>query len=223
MTGTGSGADESADRSADTDTDAEQQSERPWRRRARRLTALWPTMVVGAVIWVLLWGDLSWANVLSGVALGALVALAFPLPSAGTDGTLRPGPLARLAGRFAGDLVLASFQVAWTAVRPAPPPRGGLVSVPLRSTSDLFIATTAGLSSMVPGTVVIDLDRSDGILRLHVLDLASSGGPEGVRESTRALEERLLRAFAARAELVRLGLADPSGHPVPSPGKEGQP
>lgn len=205
-----------------TDTDAEQQSERPWRRRARRFTALWPTMVVGAVIWVLLWGDLSWANVLSGVALGALVALAFPLPSVGTAGTLRPGPLARLVGRFVGDLVLASFQVAWTAVRPGPPPKGGLVTVPLRSTSDLFIATTAGLSSMVPGTVVVDLDRSDGILRLHVLDLAGSGGPEGVQESMRALEERLLRAFATRAELVRLGLAEPSGHPVPPPGKEGQ-
>lgn len=221
MTGTGPGADKGADPGADTD--AEQQSERPWRRRARQLTALWPTMVAGAVIWVLLWGDLSWANLLSGVALGALVALAFPLPSVGTAGTLRPGPLVRLVGRFVGDLVLASFQVAWTAVRPAPPPRGGLVSVPLRSTSDLFIATTAGLSSMVPGTVVVDLDRSDGILRLHVLDLAGSGGPEGVRESMRALEERLLRAFATRAELVRLGLADPSGHPVPTPGKEGQP
>jgi multicomponent Na+:H+ antiporter subunit E len=217
MTGTGPGADKGAD------SDTEQQPERPWRRRARRLAAVWPTMVVGGVIWVLLWGDLSWANVLSGVALGALVALAFPLPSVGTAGTLRPGPLAHLVGRFLGDLVLASFQVAWVAVRPGPPPRGGLVSVPLRSTSDLFIATTAGLSSMVPGTVVVDLDRSAGILRLHVLDLAGSGGPEGVQKSMRALEERLLRAFATRAELVRLGLADPFGHPVPTRGKEGQP
>lgn len=200
-----------------------ERAERPWRRRARRLTALWPTMVTGAVIWVLLWGDLSWANVLSGVALGALVGLAFPLPRVGTAGTVRPGPLARLVGRFVADLVVASFQVAWIAVRPGPVPRGGLVSVPLRSTSDLFIATTAGLSSMVPGTVVVDLDRSAHTLRLHVLDLAGSGGPDGVRESMRALEERLLRSFATRDELVRLGLIDPFGRPVPAPGKEGQP
>jgi multicomponent Na+:H+ antiporter subunit E len=123
--------------------------------------------------------------------------------------TLRPGPLARLVGRFVSDLVLASFHVAWTAVLPGPTPRGGLVTVPLRSASDLFITTTAGLSSMVPGTMVVDLDRSDASLRLHVLDLAGSGGPDAVRESTRALEERLLRAFAPRAELVRLGLAGP--------------
>lgn len=200
MTGTGAGT-------------GTEQSERPWRRRARRLATLWPTMVMGAVLWVLLWGDLSWANVLSGAALGALVAAAFPLPRGGTAATLRPLPLARLAGRFASDLVLASFQVAWTAVRPGPTPRGGLVSVPLRSTSDLFIATMAGLSSMVPGTVVVDLDRSGGTLRLHVLDLDGSGGADGVRTSVRALEDRLLRAFAPRPELVRLGLADPPGGP----------
>jgi multicomponent Na+:H+ antiporter subunit E len=197
--------------------------ERPWRDRARRFTALWPTMVIGAALWVLLWGDLSWANVLAGVVLGALVALAFPLPPIGAAGTLRPGPLAHLVGRFASDLVFASFQVAWTAVRPGPTPRGGLVPVPLRSSSDLFIATTAGLSSMVPGTVVVDLDRAGSTLRLHVLDLAGSGGPDGVRESVRALEERLLRAFATRAELVRLGLAEPAGGPAATPGKEGQP
>lgn len=194
-----------------------ERSERPWRRRARRIAALWPKMATGAVLWMLLWGDASWANVLSGAGLGALVALAFPLPTHGTAGTVRLGPLARLIGRFASDLALASFQVAWTAVRPGRTPRGGLVSVPLRSTSDLFIATTAGLSSMVPGTVVVDLDRSGGTLRLHVLDLDRSGGPDAVLKSTQALEERLLRAFAPLPELVRLGLADPFGRPTPTP------
>ncbi|WP_285108307.1 Na+/H+ antiporter subunit E [Promicromonospora sp. MEB111] len=185
----------------------------PWRRRTRRVVTLWPTMVVGAVLWVLLWGDLSWANVLSGVLLGALVALAFPLPPVGTATTLRVGPLLHLLGRFVGDLVLASFQVAWTAVVPrrtargGPTPHGALVSVPLRSDSDLFIATTAGLSSLVPGTLVIDLDRPSRTLRLHVLDIAASGGPEGVRDATLDLEARLLRAFAPSTELARVGLA----------------
>ena len=199
-----------------TDTD---EAERPWRRRARRLTRLSPTMTVGAVIWVLLWGDLSWANVLSGITLGALVAVAFPLPPFGTAATLRPGRLLRLAGRFGSDLVLASFQVAWSAVTPGPAPEGGLVSVQLRTESDLFIASTAGLSSMVPGTLVVDLDRSSRTLRLHVLDLDRSGGTDAVRESTLALEARLLRAFAAHDELVRVGLVDPCGRPAPTPDK----
>lgn len=202
-----------------TETD---EAERPWRRRARRLTRLWPTMAVGAVLWVLLWGDLSWANVLSGMALGVLVAAAFPLPPFGTAATLRPGRLLRLAGRFVSDLVLASFQVAWSAVTPGPTPEGGLVSVQLRTRSDLFIATTAGLSSMVPGTLVIDHDQPSGTLRLHVLDLDGSGGDDAVRESTLALEARVLRAFASHDELVRVGLADPFDRPAATPGKEVQ-
>lgn len=227
MTGT-----EPGDEPVDTDAGGEaaaprgesgaERSGRPWRRRARRLAAVWPTAVLGAVLWVLLWGDLSWANVLSGGVLGALVALAFPLPAGGTAATVRLVPLARLVGRFVSDLVVASFQVAWTAVRPGRTPRGGLVTVPLRSTSDLFIATTAGLSSMVPGTVVVDLDRSEARLRLHVLDLAGSGGPDAVRTSMRALEERLLRAFAPRAELIRLGLAGRPAGTVRARGEEDQ-
>ncbi|RPF23408.1 Na+/H+ antiporter subunit E [Myceligenerans xiligouense] len=183
------------------------------RRRHGRLATLTPTVVLGVLFWVLLWGDLSWANVLSGAALGALVALAFPLPPLRQATTVRPGPLLRLLGRFATDLVLASFQVAWTAVRPGPMPRGGLVPVPLRTTSDLFVATTAGLSSLVPGTLVVDLDTAGPILHVHVLDLAGSGGPEAVRDATLALEERLLRAFASQAELARTGLADPAARP----------
>lgn len=198
---------------------------KPRRRRLRRLVTLWPTMLMGAVLWVLLWGDLSFANVLSGMVLGVLVALAFPLPPIGTGATVRPGPLLHLLGRFVGDLVLASFQVAWTAVVPRRQARGGatphgaLVSVPLRTDSDLFIATTAGLSSLVPGTLVIDLDRPTRTLRLHVLDIAASGGPEGVRDATRDLEARLLRAFAPGAELARVGLA-PYAPQTSAPQKE---
>lgn len=180
-------------------------SERPWRRRARRLTVLWPTAALGALLWVMLWGDLSWANVLGGAALGALVALAFPLPPADAGMTFRPRAFLTLSGRFLTDLVLASFQVALTALLPHRKPRGGLVTVQLRTRSDIVLAATAALTSLVPGTLVISLDRSRGTVRVHVLDLA--GGHDAVRESTLALEARLLHAFAPRAELERVGLA----------------
>lgn len=203
-----------------TDTD---DTERPWRRRARKLIGLWPTMAMGALLWVLLWGDLSWANVLSGLALGALVAVAFPLPPFGTAATVRPLAVLRLAGRFVSDLVLASFQVAWSAVTPGPTPEGGLVSVRLRTRFDLFVSTTAGLSSMVPGTLVIDHDPPSGTLTLHVLDLDASGGAEAVRRSTLDLEARVLRAFASHDELVRTGLTGASGRLAPDPAAEVRP
>lgn len=178
------------------------------RRRIRAwLLASWPTIAASVLLWVMLWGDLSWANVVSGAVLGAIVAWAFPLPPLETVATVRIGPFLHLVGRFVWDLVFASFQVAWSAVWPGPNPRGAFVTVPLRLRSDLLISTTAGLSSLVPGTFVVDFHESENALTLHVLDLARSGGPEAVSESIHQLEERLLWAFAPRSELVRLGLA----------------
>jgi multicomponent Na+:H+ antiporter subunit E len=181
----------------------------PWRRRARRLRAQWTTIAVLTALWVLLWGDLSWANLVAGAVVGVLVVTVLPLPSVQTHGRLRPGPFLVLSGRFLVDLFAASFHVAWLALRPGPPPRSGIVGVCLASSSEVFLTITAEMTSLVPGSVVVEAHRSTRMLYLHVLDLADSGGPDGVRETTLALETRVLRAFAADDELVRLGLAAP--------------
>lgn len=188
----------------------------PWRRRARRLRAQWTTIVVLTVIWVLLWGDLSWANLVAGAVLGAVVVTVLPLPSVQTHGRLRPWPFLVLAGRFLVDLFAASFHVAWLALRPGRPPRSGIVGVCLASSSEVFLTITAEMTSLVPGSVVVEAHRSTRMLYLHVLDLAGAGGPDGVRETTLALEARVLRAFASDDELVRLGLATPGDRLVRS-------
>jgi multicomponent Na+:H+ antiporter subunit E len=178
------------------------------RRAPRRLVAQWPTVVVLSLLWMLLWGDFAWGTFAAGVLLGALVVAVLPLPSVGVAVAFRPWQVAVLAGRFAADLVVASFQVAWTALRPGVQPRGGVVAVPLRPAPDVLFAMTAELSSLVPGSLVVEVDTRGAVLYLHVLDLAASGGADGVREQTLRLEERVLRAFASRADLVRAGLAE---------------
>jgi multicomponent Na+:H+ antiporter subunit E len=181
----------------------------PWRRRARRLRHQWTTIAVLTLIWVLLWGDLSWANLIAGALLGAVLVTVMPLPSVRTHGRLRPGPFLTLAGRFVVDLFAASFHVAWLALRPGRHPRSGIVGVCLASSSEVFLTITAEVTSLVPGSVVVEAHRSTRMLYLHVLDLPYSGGPDGVRETTLALEARVLRAFASDDELLRLGLAAP--------------
>ncbi|MGW5027713.1 Na+/H+ antiporter subunit E, partial [Streptomyces albidoflavus] len=49
--------------------------------RHRRVLDL-PLVVWLAVIWVLLWGTFSWANLVNGVVVAVLLCLAFPLPPA---------------------------------------------------------------------------------------------------------------------------------------------
>jgi multicomponent Na+:H+ antiporter subunit E len=187
-------------------------------RRVRPLTEHWRALLLLAAVWVLLWGDLSWANVLGGIAVGAVVVVLFPLPRIATRGTLRIGPFLALAGRFVVEVFTASFQVAWLALRPGPQPRGGVVGVRLRNPNDVFLTVTAEITSLVPGSVVVEAHRRTGMLYMHVLDLEASGGPEGVRESTLDLEARVLRAFATDAVLHRLGLDGPRTSHKPSNG-----
>jgi multicomponent Na+:H+ antiporter subunit E len=147
-------------------------------------------------IWVLLQGSITWGNVLSGVLLGALVLVAFPLPRLITGVHLRPVALVVLTVRFLSDLVVASVRVAWQAVRPGPVVTGRVLQVQLVGDADLFRTITAEMVALVPGTVVIDLDSDTGLLLLHALDVHSDEEVEATRRSVRGQERRVLRAFS---------------------------
>ncbi|MBI9115840.1 Na+/H+ antiporter subunit E [Sanguibacter suaedae] len=176
-------------------------------RRRRSIAAQWSTLVWLVAVWVMLWGDLSWANVLGGLALALLVTLVMPLPSIDFHGRLRPLGFLNLVFRFAVDLVAASVQVSMQAFRFGHTPRGAVVGVRLRSSSDLYLTLVAELASLVPGSLVIEAHRLTGMLYLHVLDVDVSGGVDAVRADTLALEERVMRAFASDEELLRAGIA----------------
>ncbi|WP_041583340.1 Na+/H+ antiporter subunit E [Xylanimonas cellulosilytica] len=180
-------------------------------RGLRRVSGQWRTILVLSVLWMLLWGSFDWGTFAAGLVLGAVVVALLPLPPVGVELAFRPWRVAILAGRFVGDLGLASFQVAWVAIRPGTQPRGGVVAVPLRPAPDVLFAMTAELSSLVPGSLVVEMDTRTAVLYLHVLDVAASGGADAVREQTLHLEERVLRAFASREDLVRAGLTTTGG------------
>jgi multicomponent Na+:H+ antiporter subunit E len=177
-----------------------------YRSAAERLRRQWLGVVWLAVVWVLVWGSVTWANVLAGLAIGVLVVVGLPLPSLDFHGRFRLLPALVLLGRFAYDLVVASFQVAWQALRPGRPPRGAVVGVRLRNPADLYLTVTAELSSLVPGSLVVEVHRLTGMLYLHVLDLESYGGVDKVRADVLGLEARVLRALASDEELRAAGL-----------------
>ena len=176
-------------------------------RRRANLAAQWPTILWLAVVWVLLWGDVSWGNIIAGLILAVTITLVLPLPAIAFHGTVRPLALLALLGRFVVDLVVASIQVSVQAFRFSHTPRGAVVGVRLRSSSDLYLTLVAELSTLVPGSLVIEAHRLTGMLYLHVLDLDSYGGVDKVRDDVHALEARVLRALASDEELEAAGLA----------------
>jgi len=178
------------------------------RRRSpvHRWRLLWPAAPLLAVMWMLLWGAFTWGNLVGGLLVAAVVLLVLPMPPVAVRGPLRPWRLLVLLARFHWDLLRASLQVSVLVFRFGHVPRGAIIGVRLRSTDDLVITVVAELSSLVPGTLVVDAHRITGTLYLHVLDVEVSGGLDAVRRETLDLEARVLRALAPRDELVELGL-----------------
>lgn len=158
------------------------------------------------VVWVLLWGDLSVANLLAGAAIAVAVGLVFRMPAVEFAGRVHLVSLGYLLIRFVADLVVASAQVVALALTPGREPRSAVIGVQLRSHSELYLTLTAELTSLVPGSIVVEAHRVTGMLYVHVLDVGLVGGLERARHHVLDNEARVLRALASDAELARAGL-----------------
>src|SRR5690606_1424134 len=97
-------------------------------------------------------------------------------------------------------------QVALRALRPGPPPRGAVTGVQLRSHSDLYLTMVAEMTTLVPGSVVVEAHRLTGVLYVHWFDIKSMADVEKSRADVLATEARVLRALGSDAELAAAGL-----------------
>ncbi|MEV4539382.1 Na+/H+ antiporter subunit E [Asanoa sp. NPDC049518] len=160
------------------------------------------------LVWILLWGTFSWANLLGGLGVAAVVLIAFPLPPVEFGGRLRPVALARFVYWFAYDLVLASVQVAALACRPGDPPHSAIIGVRLRVNTDLNLTLTAEAISLVPGSLILEVDRSVGVLYVHVLDVSDRAQAERFRRHALAVERRIVEAIGSPDEVRLVGQSE---------------
>ncbi|MFC0673990.1 Na+/H+ antiporter subunit E [Brachybacterium hainanense] len=179
----------------------------PLVRRARTLPLNWMGLLVSLAFWCLLWGGVSVKNVLGGLVVALLVFLLFPMPPTGHEIRVRPLRLVVGVLRFLADLAVSAVQVAWFAVRPGPPPPCSVVAVTLASRSDLFLTAVAMLATLIPGSVVVEAQRSTGTLFLHVIGAGTEEEVEAARRRVLEQEKRLLLALARRDVLEEAGLA----------------
>jgi multicomponent Na+:H+ antiporter subunit E len=151
----------------------------------------------GAAVWVLLWGNVAVANVVGGFLLSLLIIVVFRLPPLTVGVRVRPLRLLRLVVRFGYDVVRASLHVSWMAFRPQPPPRSSVVTTQLRTRNQLFQTIVGEMLSLVPGSLVVELDGEAGLLSLHVFGVETAEQAEQHRRDVLELESRVLRALAA--------------------------
>ncbi len=161
---------------------------------------LWLTL-----IWVAVFGSISPVVVVSGILLALAVQALFPLPSQKGLWHLRPWYFLILLFRFIWDLIRAGLQVSavvlWRGAHD-----DGIIRCDLRSGNPVYMTIVAAMTSMIPGTIVVEANKHEKALYLHCLDIEHQGGVEGVREATWAQEARVLRAVAPTKVLKEAGL-----------------
>jgi multicomponent Na+:H+ antiporter subunit E len=150
------------------------------------------------LLWLLMWGSWSWGTFFMGLAMATLVVAVFPMPRAATQIGLRPMAMAWLTATFLANLFLSSFIVAWMALRPRGIGQGRVVAIRLHETDDFRRTVTAEMTSLVPGTVVIDLD-AQGHLLIHIIDTCDDTRLRTEANRIHRLERRVARAFGAPA------------------------
>ncbi len=164
-----------------------------------------PLLLWLVLVWNLLWGTWSWANLISGTVLAFAVTVLLPLPPVVGGARIRPVAFLVFLGSFAVDLVVSAAQVAWQTIRPSGIRNSAILSVQLRSDSDLLLTIVAEATALVPGSLVIDMDRERQTLAVHVLHVTDHDDVARRRASVLATEDRVVRAFGSAEEIAALG------------------
>ena len=164
-------------------------------RRPSLPLVLWLTAV-----WVGLWGSVTPANVLGGLALALLLLLLLPQSRVDSRPVVRPLALLRFAGRFVLDLCVSSGQVLVLALRPRLHLRSAIVAVAVPGASDALLTLLGNAISLTPGTLTVDVDRARSTLYVHALDVGA--GPDAVQRLRASLHAQ------ARAAVRAVGSAD---------------
>jgi len=147
------------------------------------------------LVWVLLWGTFSAANVVSGLAIALLITWLLPLPAVPVEGRVHPLSLVRLIVTVAYYLVLSSVQVAFLAVKPGPPPLSAVLRAHLAVKSDLVLALAVNIFNLIPGSIVLEIDQSRRMLYMHVIDVGNERAVARFYRQVTEVERILVSTF----------------------------
>lgn len=153
------------------------------------------------VLWVLLWGEVSAANIVSGLLVSVALLSLLPLRQ-GERGAVRLRPLQAIwfGLFFVYKLVQSNLLVAWEIVTPRDRIHAGVVAVPMADYGDGLVTLVANCITLTPGTLTLEVRRDPTTLYVHVLHLHDV---EAVRRDVITLQRLAVRAFGTDEALAR--------------------
>jgi multicomponent Na+:H+ antiporter subunit E len=157
-------------------------------------------------IWVLLWDDVSVLSIASGFLIALLITRVFYLPPVEFSNRINPWFVLLFLLRLLLDIAIASVRVSWQIVTLPVPVHNAIVAVHLRSRSEGMLVWTTEAVSLVPGSLVIDVDPQQNVLYLHVLGVThdESERIEEVRRTVLKTEARIVRAIGSKEDVARV-------------------
>jgi multicomponent Na+:H+ antiporter subunit E len=167
----------------------------------RQLIQQSPLLVALMLLWLALWHSFTPLDILVGAAVAIAVTQVFELPPVQLSGRFNPWWLLVFLVSFAGQVVAGSVQVALTAFRFGSVVRSSVIEVRLSTESDFVMTLTAIATSLVPGSLILEVDREGSTLFLHVLSAETTEDLDRARRRVLLTERALLRAVGARDEI----------------------
>ncbi|QXC59657.1 Na+/H+ antiporter subunit E [Aquihabitans sp. G128] len=170
------------------------------------------------VVWLALWGSVTFPNVVTGLLCGTALVLVFPPTEVRDDPfTVHPLPALSFTLWFAWALVVSNVSVAREVIVPKRRSsiRTAVVVVPLRTRSGRLATIIANAITLTPGTLTLDARGRPTVLFVHVLAFDSV---DATREEVADLERRVVDAFGTAEERAAIcgRTAGPAPEPVPS-------
>lgn len=126
------------------------------------------------VLWIALWGELSIANVITGVVVIIALAILFPSKRR-SNHHIRLLPAISFFFYMLRSIVAASWDIIRAVLAPNDQRRHAeIIHVHLNSTSPLIRAVTANTISLTPGTVIVSINPDTADMEIHVLGKTDS-------------------------------------------------
>jgi multicomponent Na+:H+ antiporter subunit E len=155
-------------------------------------------------VWVLLWGRLTLANVITGVLVSSALLVVLPLERRRRSARVivRPVATLRLVVHFVQQLFVANASMAWQIVRPHPALHPGVVVCTLHTRTAGLITIISNMLALSPGTLTVDVTTpasGPAMLSVHVLQAADV---TAIRAQVAHLELLVVRALGAGEEVA---------------------
>ena len=154
--------------------------------------------IVANIVWALLNWVPDWQSLLIGVFVSAFVAF--------LTGDLFPGRIKALFNPrrylwalyyipvFLWECLKANIDVAYRVLHPDLPIRPGIVKIKTNLKSDIALTFLANSITLTPGTMCVDIDKKEGILYIHWINVLDDS-IDGATKIISAKFERIIKGI----------------------------